>query len=239
MITDPEPITRRLAITLVVAALRGDAGTVRALLYAADPDGFAVLVHSTLTLARALAVQLRSPQGLMAADVWLAECARGHPCRDTRLGAALILAHAMTCYPPVETAVVAETFGEMFTIGAATYNEVCCEADERFTEVLTAAGVLWHQLLPEAGTASGPCMVGNTAITLWPAPPKLEGTVGTVKHRTKADPAPPRPKLPIPPEAQVAGGPPARPYFAPGVPVSLRGLAIRLARERGVDSIYG
>jgi hypothetical protein len=232
VITTPEPVTRRLAVTLVIAAMRGDAGTVRALLYAADPDESAVLVYSTLTLARTLAASLRTSQGMLAADLWLCECARDHPYRDTRLGAALILAHTMTA----ETASAGETFDELCEIGVGAYNEVCCEADDRFVDVLTAAMLCLHSLLPEAGTAAGPCMVGNTAITLWGSGAEPEGKP-MFRARTPAEDSPPQPTLAIPPEAEVAGGPAPWPYqvaVPPGAAISLRGAAIRRQQQSGL-----
>jgi hypothetical protein len=240
MITAPGPTARRLAITLVTAAVRGDAGAVRALLLAADLDGFGTLVHCTLTLARSLAVQLRSGQGLMACDVWLAECSRDeHRSRESRLGAQLVLAHAMTQPPPVETITSIETFGDVFNVGASTFNEVCASAGDGFAEVLTSALMLWHQVLPELSITSGPVLVGNTAAALWaaePAAPKLESTGGTLKHRTHTD-DPPQPLLAIPVEAQViyASGRPPRAPLAPGAPISLRGLAVLRRQEQGLE----
>jgi hypothetical protein len=245
MITAPEPDTRQAAISLVTAALRGDVDAVRCVIDAYDVDEFVPAVHAALALARAIAVQLRSPQGLMGADVWLAECSRGHPCRDTRIAAELILAHALTVYPQAETVAVAETFGPMFNIGASTFNEVCCVAGDRFVEIFTAATVLWHQLLPELGTTSGPIMVGNVAGQLWasaePTPPKpIEGTE-TLRTKTNAEDSPPRPHLAAPPETEVVQRPyrPYQAYLPAGAPVSLRGLAIRRQQERGIDVVYG
>ena len=227
MITDPQPTTRRLAITMVTAAVRGDAGTVLALLRAVDDDELATVVHTTLALARAVAGQLLTPRGLMGADLWLAETARGHPCAETRLGAALVLAHAQT---------VGE-FDELVVIGVGAYNAVCIEADEGFDEVFTAGMLCWRSLLTIAATAAGPIMVANCAGMLWGGaaePPKLEGTGGTLKHRTNTDP--PQPMLAIPPEAEVADRrPQPRAIIPAGAPVSLRGLAILRQRERGLD----
>lgn len=231
MITDPQPTIRRLALTLVTAAVRGDPGTIKALLRAADPDEFATVVHTTLTLARTLAGQLLTPQGMMGADLWLTETARGHPCAETRLGAELVLAHSQT---------VGE-FDEMVAIGIGSYNAVCCEADEGFEEVLTAGMLCWRSLLTPAATAAGPIMIGNVAAGLWgsirsaePASPKLEGTGGTVKFRTNAEDSPPQPRLAIPAEAEIADRRPQPPPIIPaGAPISYRGLSIRLAQERG------
>ena len=233
VITDPQPVTRRLAITLVTAAMRGDAGTIKALLRAADPDEFAELVHCTLTLVRSLAGQLLTPRGLLAADLWLAEAARGHPCAETGLGAELVLAHAQT------------EFDDMVEIAVGEYNRVCCEADEEFEEVLTAGLLCWRSLLNMAATAAAPCMIGNTAAELWghrrakPVPPKLEETGGIVKHQTNTDP--PGPTLAAPPETMVLHRPyrPYQAYLPAGAPVSLRGLAIRRQQERGIDPVYG
>jgi hypothetical protein len=233
MITDPQPITRRLAITLVVAALRGDPGTVRALLLAADPAQLANVVHCALSLARSLAGQLLTPQGLIGADLWLAEAARGHPCRDTQLGAELVLAH--------EAVVVAEGFGELLDTAVGAYNALCCEC-EQFEDVFVAAMLCWRSLLTPAATAAGPIMVGNMAARLWaggaePTPPKLEGEGTTVKFKSRDESGP---RLAIPREAEVADRRPQPQAIIPaGAPVSLRGLAIRLQQERGVDSVYG
>jgi hypothetical protein len=103
---------------LVTAAARGDAGAVQALVLAADADEFPVLVYSTLGLARALAVNLRTEQGMLAVDLWLAECARDHPCSDTRAGAALVLAH--------EAVAVAESDSDMLDLAVGEYNQTCC-----------------------------------------------------------------------------------------------------------------
>jgi hypothetical protein len=235
--TVPEPATREAAISLVVAANRGDVAAVTAQLDDYDAVGeFVAALHATLALARALAVQLRSPQGLMACDAWLAETSREHPSRDTRIAAALILGHAMTRYPPTETVTVAETYGEMYNVGASTFNAVCCEADERITAVFAAALVLWHHLLPELVAASGPCMIGNTAGQLWggaaePTPPKLEGTPTTLRARMKAeDSPPPQPALSIPRECEVVRRPPA-PRIPAGAVINLRGLGELRRRE--------
>jgi hypothetical protein len=68
-----------------------------------------------------------------------------------------------------------------------------------------------------------------------------EGT-DPVRVRTNPEPdAAPRPHLAIPREAEVVQRP-YRPYqaYAPaGALISLRGLAIRLQQERGIDVIYG
>ena len=237
VITDPQPVTRRLAISMVAAAARGDAGAVKALVWAADPDGFAVLVHCALTLARTLAGQLLTPQGMMGADLWLAETARGHPRSDTRAGAALILAHEAVVV--AESAVVAaETgAGEMLDIAVGAYNAICLAADEGFDEVFTAAMLCWRNLLPQAATMAGPIIIGNVAGGLWGGaePPKLESTGGTLKHRTN-NTDPPGPRLAIPPEAQTvyAYGPPPGPTAPAGVPISLRGVAIRRLQDSGV-----
>lgn len=245
MITAPEPITRRVAVSMVAAAVRGDAGTVKALVWAADPDGFAVLVHCALTLARTLAGQLLTAQGMMGADLWLAETARGHPCRDTRAGAELVLAHEAVVV--AESAVVAAESGagELLDIAVGAYNAVCLAADEGFDEVFTAAMLCWRSVLTPAATAAGPCMVGNVAAQLWgsakPAPPKLERTGGTVKFGTRADDdSPPRPRLAIPAEAAVEGlrRPQPLPFVPTGSPVSLRGLALRREQERDIDPVW-
>ena len=112
MITDPQPTVRRLAISMVAAAMRSDAGTIVALLRAVDDGDIAPVVHSALTLARTLAGQLLTAVGMIGADLWLAEAARGHPCRDTRAGAELILAHSQTL----------GEFDEMIVIGVGEYN---------------------------------------------------------------------------------------------------------------------
>jgi hypothetical protein len=236
----PQPATREAAIAIVTAANRGDVATVTAILDAYDVAEFVPALHAALNLTRALAVQLRTAPGLMACDVWLAETAREHPSRDTRLAAALILAHAMTRYPPTETVTAAETFGDVFNVGASTFNQVCISADERIVEVLAAVTVLWHHLLPELNTAAGPCVIGNTAGRLWsgdrraePAPPKPEGTE-TLRFRTKAEDSPPQPTLTAPPEAEVVRRPP-RPTIPAGAPVSYRGLSILLRQERGLE----
>jgi hypothetical protein len=236
MITDPQPITRRLAITLVVAALRGDPGTVRALLLAADPAQLANVVHCALTLARSLAAQLLTARGLIGCDLWLAEAARGHPCSNTRAGAALILAH--------EAVVVAESDGEMLDLAVGEYNALCCES-EQFEEVFVEAMLCWRSLLQPAATSAGPIMVGNMAARLWgggaePTPPKLEGEGTTVKFKSRDEKWPPQPRLAIPPETAVADRrPQPRAIIPAGAPISSRGLAIRRQQERGIDIIHG
>lgn len=234
MITDhPQPITRRLAITLVTAGLRSDGGTVKALLRAADPDEFAVLVACTLELARALAGQLLTPRGLLAADLWLAECARGHPCAETRLGAELVLAH--------EAVAAAEESGDMIDVAVGAYNAVCCQADEEFDEefeeVLTAGLLCWRSLLTPAATAALPVMVGNVAGQLWGGAPKLEGEGTTMKFKSRDETGPPQPTLAIPPEAEVVHRPyrPYQAYLPAGTRISYRGLALRLRQERGLE----
>ena len=237
MIADPQPITRRLAITMVTAAMRGDAGTIKALLRAVDDSELATVVHCTLSLARALAGQLLTPRGLLAADLWLTECARGHPCADTRLGAQLVLAHAQT---------VGE-FDDLVVIGIGSYNAVCLKADEVFEEAFTAGMLCWRSLLTPAATAAGPVLVGNCAAALWggaePTPPELETEGTPMKFRTRGDEtgSPPQPTLAVPPEAEVVQRPyrPYQAYLPPGAPVSLRGLAIRRQQERGIDPVYG
>lgn len=234
MITDPQPTVRRLAISMVAAAMRSDAGTIVALLRAVDDGDIAPVVHSALTLARTLAGQLLTAVGMIGADLWLAEAARGHPCRDTRAGAELILAHSQTL----------GEFDEMIVIGVGEYNRVCVEADEGFDEVFAAAMLCWRSLLTPAATAAGPVMVGNTAGMLWastePTPPKPEGTETLFGARTKTETEDsPGPRLSIPAECEVAGGPPPRPTIPAGAPISLRGLALRRAQERGVDVLYG
>jgi hypothetical protein len=204
----------------------GDPGTVRALLLAADPGQLATVVHCALTLARTLAAGLHTPQGMLAADLWLAECARDHPCRDTRLGAELILAQGMTCDPA----------GDLFEFGVAVYNAVCCEADDRFTEVLTAALVLWHMLLTEVGTAAGSIMVSNVAGQLWAgAEPADEGT-RNLRARIREHDSTPRPTLPLPPGTEpLPPRPPLQPAYVPaGQPISYRGLWIRRQQESGL-----
>ncbi len=244
MITVPEPATREAAFSLAGAAIRGDFGAIAAMLDAYDVDEFVAAMHATLALVRALALKLRSPQGLMACDVWLAETSREHPSRDTRIAAQLILGHAQTCYPPTETVTVAETFGEMFNVGAAVFNQACCEADEGIVGVFVAAMVLWHHLLPEVNIAAGGCIVGNVAGQLWGIrsvePPETSENLDesrTLRARKVDDVTPPRPTLaaPIETRAQWDDGPPARPTIPAGAPVSLRGLAILRQRERGLD----
>jgi hypothetical protein len=231
VITDPQPTTRRLAITMVTAAVRGDAGTVKALLRAVDDDELATVVHTTLALARAVAGQLLTAAGMMGADLWLAEASRGHPCAETRLGAALVLAHAQT---------VGE-FDELVVIGVGAYNAVCIEADEGFDEVFTAGMLCWRSLLTIAATSAGPIMVANTAHRLWDAPepakPRpIEGTETLFGTRTKAEAegSPPGPALSVPAECEVAGGPPPWPTAPAGAPISLRGVAIRRLQDSGV-----
>jgi hypothetical protein len=237
MITDPQPNTRRLAISLVSAAVRGDAGAVKALIYAADLDGFGALVHCTLTLVHTLAGQLLTPQGLIGADLWLAETARGHPCAETRAGAELVLAHEAVVAAEDDVVAASCDAAELLGIAVGAYNAVCLQFDDEFAEVLTAAMILWHHLLPQAATAAGPIVIGNVAGGLWGGadPPKLESTGGTLKHRTN-NTDPPGPRLAIPPEAQTvyAYGPPPGPTAPAGAPISLRGVAIRRLQDSGV-----
>jgi hypothetical protein len=229
MITTPEPATRSSAIFLVTSAFRGDAARVRWALDACDEAEFVPMFHASLDLMRELARKLRSPEGLMSLDVWLSEISHDeHHGRDERLAARLILAHAMTCYPPVETVAVAETFGPIFNAAASTFNEVCTEADYRIVDVFAAALALWRTLLPEVNTTPGACVVCITAGQLWAsAEPE-----GTSKLRIREHDSPPQPTLAIPPEAEVVRRPP-QPTIPAGAPVSYRGLSIRLAQERG------
>jgi hypothetical protein len=237
--TVPMPDVREAAISVAVAAIRGDNDTIRRELCAHADDGFAALIRATLVLLRELARKLRSVQGLMAVDVRLSEISREHGSREIRTAAQLILGHAMTCRPPNETATAAETFADFHDIGADAYNDACDAADLWFVDMFTTAMMLLRQLLPEADTY----MVSITAGQLWgsrsvePIPPKLEGT--TVKSRIR-DENGPRPTLPRTVGTEVAvGGPERRPTIPAGAPVSLRGLAIRRQQERGVDVIYG
>jgi hypothetical protein len=226
VITTPEPTTRRVALSMVTAAVRGDAGTVKALVWAADPDGFAVLVHATLTLARTLAGQLLTASGLMACDLWLAETARGHPCAETRLGAELALAHSQTL----------GEFDELVVRGIGAYNAVCLAADEGFDEVFTAAMLCWRTLLPQAATAAGPILVANCASMLWggAAQPKPERTEMFGARTKPVEDSPPGPSLSIPVEAEVVRRPP-RPTIPAGAPVSYRGLSILRRQEQGIE----
>lgn len=73
VITDPEPITRQAAISLVTAAVRDDFDAIRFMLNTLDVDEFVPMFHTSLTLLRALARKLRSAEGLMSLDVKLAE----------------------------------------------------------------------------------------------------------------------------------------------------------------------
>jgi len=201
MTTVPLPDTRASAISLVTAAIRGDVDTVRFALDMCDVDEFVPMFHASLALARALASRLRSPEGLMAVDVKLAEISRNHPSRDVRLAAQLILGHGQTCYPPVETVTAAETFDHLYSIGADTFNAACRTADYGIIDVFVAALAMWRLLLPEADIAARASMVCNVGGQLWasaePAPPKLEGT-GTLRVKTKAEDSPPQPTLAIP-----------------------------------------
>ncbi len=250
MTTVPLPDTRQAAISLVVAAIRGDDDAVRFALDMCDADEFVPMFHASLALLRALASRLRSAEGLMAVDVKLAEISREHRNRDTCLAAQLILGHARTCYPPIETITAAETFDNFYSIGASTFNDACCRAHYGIIDVFMVALAMWRSLLPEVVTAAGPCMVGNVAAQLWgiraePAPPEpirnLDGRTALtienrdVERRASTDMTPPPPPPPtLPPGAPRArgevgpGGIPARPILPPGVPlsrVSLRGLA--------------
>jgi hypothetical protein len=233
VITDPQsPTTRRLAISMVTAALRSDVGTILALLRAVDDGDLATVVYSALSLVRALAGRLLTPQGSLAADLWLAETARADPSLATRAGAELVLAHSQT---------VGE-FDALVVVGVGEYNAICCEADDGFDEVFTAGMLCWRSLLTIAATAAGPVLVGNTAAMLWgstePSPPKAEGTETLFGARTEIlEDSPPGPRMAIPDEAQVVRRP-ARPYQAylpPGAPVSLRGLAILRRQEQGLE----
>jgi len=104
MITAPEPSTSASAISLVTAALRGDVDSVRFALDMCDVDEFVPTFHAGLALVRALALRLRSAEGLMSLDCWLAETSHDeHRSHDARLAARLLLGHAQTCYPPTET----------------------------------------------------------------------------------------------------------------------------------------
>jgi hypothetical protein len=206
------------------------------------------MFHASLALLRALASRLRSAEGLMALDVRVSEISRNHPSRDVRLAARLILGHAQTCYPPTETITAAETFADFYSIGAHTFNAACCEADYRVVDVFVVALAMWRSLLPEADIDARAAMVCNVAGQLWasaePAPPepirKPEGTP-TLRARIQ-DENEPRATLAAPIEARALrwdDGPPPGPTIPAGAKVSLRGLAIRRQRERGVDVIYG
>jgi hypothetical protein len=249
------PATREAAIAIVSAANRGDVAEITATLDAYDIAEFVPAMHAALALTRSLAVQLRTASGLMAADVWLSETAREHPSRDTRLAAALILAHAMTRYPPTETIATAETFGDMHNIGASTFNEICCEADERIVEVLVAVLVLWRHLLPELNIASGACLIGNIAGELWggrsaeqfgvpientaPEPDRYE-EARILRIGKRAENAPDvergdvRGTLVIPSGLE-GGGPPPRAQLPAGTVLDPRGVAElrRLQRDAG------
>jgi hypothetical protein len=227
------PDTRAAAIGIANATIRGDTAAIAAALYDHDDDGFSALIRATLSLLRALGSWLRSPIGLMAIDARVAEISHQHCNRDTRIAARLILSHGMTCYPPVDTEVAAETFADFHDLGATTFNAACSEAGFRFVDVFITAMLLLRQLMPEADTY----MVGIVAGQLWaePAPPKPEGKPTTVIFRTKAEDSPPQPTLPRPLGTEIAsGGPERRPYLPPGVPVNLAGLA-ELRRRQMYD----
>jgi hypothetical protein len=181
------PDTRASAISLVTAAIRGDVDTVRFALDMCDVDEFVPMFHASLALARALASRLRSPEGLMAVDVKLAEISRNHPSRDVRLAAQLILGHGQTCYPPVETVTAAETFDHLYSIGADTFNAACRAADYGIIDVFVAALAMWRLLLPEADIDARASMVCNVAGQLW---------ASAEHHRNRRWRSPARPKLP-------------------------------------------
>lgn len=169
MTTAPQPVTRAAAIGLVTQGLRGDFDGVRYTLDPCDIDEFVPPFHASLTLVRGVASRLRSPEGLMAVDVWLAETSHDeHRSREARLAAQLILSHAMTtCYPPDdETSTAAETF-DLCSIGADNFNAVCYEADYDIVTVFVLALSMWRTLLPEVDTAARACIVGNVAGQLW------------------------------------------------------------------------
>ena len=145
MTTVPLPDTRQAAITIVTQVIRGDLDAVQRVLDAYDVDEFVPAMHASLALLRALALKLRSAEGLMAVDVWLAETSHDERrSRDSRIAAQRVLGHAGTCYPPVETITAAETFADLYSIGASTFNAACCQADYRIVEVFVAAMALWR-----------------------------------------------------------------------------------------------
>jgi hypothetical protein len=249
MITAPQPSVRASAISLVTAAVRDDFDSVRFMLDMCDVDEFVASMHATLALMRALALKLRSAEGLLALYLKLAETSHDeHRGRDSQLAAQLILGHAQTCEPPTETITAVETFADLHSIGVNTFNAAGVEADFQIIDVFVEVLAMWRLLLPEVNTTAGACMVGTIAGRLWaasaePTPPEpIEGTE-PLRIRTKAttEDSPPGPMLAAPPETEVVQRPyrPYQAYLPPGAPVSLRGLAIRRQQERGVDVVYG
>jgi hypothetical protein len=247
MTTVPMPDTREAAISLVTAALRGDVDSVRCAIDMCDVDEWVPMFHASLAWLRAMASRLRSPEGLMALDVRVAEISRNHPNRDMRLATRLILGHAQTCSPPKESITAAESFENFYSIGAHTFNAACCEADYRVTDIFVVVLAMWRSLLPEVDTDARPAMVCNVAGQLWgsgagPAPPPIENLRTGPRIMKVDDSTPPRATMAAPLETRVRqwdDGPPPRPTIPAGAPVSLRGLAIRRLQERGIDSVYG
>lgn len=238
MTTVPLPDTRQAAITIVTQVIRGDLDAVQRVLDAYDVDEFVPAMHASLALLRALALKLRSAEGLMAVDVWLAETSHDERrSRDSRIAAQRVLGHAGTCYPPVETITAAETFADLYSIGASTFNAACCQADYRIVEVFVAAMALWRSLLPGVNIAPGGCVVCNVAGQLWggirsaeptlpgsapiqTAAPKPEGT-RTFKARMPADN---NAEMRGPREQWEPDPPPTRPPLPAGTKVSMTTL---------------
>jgi hypothetical protein len=229
MTTVPLPDTCRTAINIVVAGLRGDDDAVKDALSASYDDDFAMMIHATLDLMRGLASRLRTPDALLALDIKLSEISREHRSRDVRLAAEIIVAHTQT---------VGETSDDFYTLGVNAYNAACVATDNRFGEAFGEVMAVWRMLIPEVDTDAAACIVAGAAAQLWgirsAEPDQPEGTE-TLKHRTNTDP--PQPRLPIPPEADVVRRPyrPYQAYLPPAAPVSYRGLALRLAQERGLE----
>ena len=100
---------------MVTAAVRGDAGTVKALLRAVDDDDLAAVVHTTLMLARALAGQLLTTA---RHDGRRPVVGRNRPraSHAPKPGSA-----PSWCWPTAQT--VGE-FDEMVVIGIGAYNAV-------------------------------------------------------------------------------------------------------------------